>query len=143
MKLSHLIGCCVVGFVLSITGCAEKGPKLGTVTGVVTLDGDPVEGAMVQFLPLFPGGVEATSVERTDADGRFEMMYSVDRMGCLVGNHSVQITTQDWLKQPDGSNKIVKERIPAHYIGLKSILEFDVQEGENTANFELTKKKPK
>ncbi len=83
------------------------------------------------------------AVEKTDANGRYEMMYGVDKMGCLVGKHQVQISTQDYEKQPDGSNKTIKERIPRHYIGPDSILEFDVVEGENVADFDLTKKKPK
>ena len=135
--------CCLSLLCVFGVGCAEDGPALGSVTGTVTLDGEPVENAFVTFMPQAKGGTESVSAEKTDANGYFEMQFSVDRMGALVGRHQVQISTQDWEKQPDGSNKVIKERIPGHYFGPDSILEFDVKEGENEANFALTEKKPK
>jgi len=128
-----------------LTGCGDPGPKLGIVTGKVTLGDEPLEGAAIEFQPLFPEGKIAYSTAKTDADGFFEMQYSIDRKGVLVGNHQVQISTQDWEKQPDGSNKVIPERVPKWYFGPDSILEFDVQEGDNSADFDLSdsKKKPK
>lgn len=141
-KLCSIIPFSVLLFSFA-AGCSEKGPALGTVSGNVTLDGDPVEDAYVEFFPLFAGGTECRSAKKTDADGYFEMQYSVERSGVLIGKHQVQISTRDWEKQPNGSNKEIPERIPGHYFGSDSILEFDVKEGENVANFDLAKKKPK
>ena len=126
-----------------LSGCDDAGPKLGTVAGTITLEGEPVEDAFVYFMPLFEGGKEAMCAQKTDASGHYEMQYSLERKGVLVGMHQVQVTTQDWEKQPDGSNKVIPERIPKWYFGPDSILEFDVKEGENVADFELSKKKPK
>lgn len=134
---------CLIILCLFAVGCEKEGPPLGTVTGIVTLDGEPVENAFVTFMPLFQGGTESTGADKTDANGYYELQYDSDRMGALVGKHQVQISTQDWQKQPDGSNIVVKERIPSQYIGPDSILEFEVVEGKNEANFELTKKRPK
>ena len=123
-------------------GCGDSGPAVGLVKGTVTLDGEPVEGATVTFMPLFPGGSEATSAEKTDANGHYEMQYQTDRKGVLVGEHQVSIETYD--SQFDGvRNVVTKERIPRRYIGIDSILKFTVVEGKNTKDFELTKKKPK
>ena len=128
---------------LSIVGCGDSGPVLGTVTGTITLDGDPVENAFVEFHPQFEGGQIMYSKQKSDADGYYEMQFNVDRMGVPVGNYQVQVSTYDMDKQPDGSNKVVKERMPAHYIGYESILTYEVLKGDNDASFELTKKKPK
>lgn len=141
-KLHPIVGL-FIALLFFALGCGEKGPALGTVSGRVTLDGKPVEDAMVEFLPLFELGTECRSAKKTDSDGYFEMQYSLDRDGVLVGKHQVQISTRDSVKLPDGSNKEIPERIPRHYYGTDSILEFDVVDGVNVANFELTKKKPK
>lgn len=125
----------------TFVGCSESGPKLGTVSGIVTMEGEPVEGALVEFMP--DTGRGSTSPERTGSDGRFELQYSVERKGALVGKHQVQITTMYWDKDVEtGAITKVKEKVPAWYYGPTSVLEFDVQEGENEANFELSKKKP-
>lgn len=126
-----------------LLGCGESGPKVGTVTGTVKLDGDPVEGAFVTFMPLFSDGTECQSAEKTDASGAFEMQYSIDKKGVLLGEHQVTISTKDFEKQPDGSNKTIPEEIPKWYYGPDSVLRFTVEEGENVADFDLTKKRPK
>ena len=142
MKTSLTIKCTLIAFVLFCltTGCEESGPKLGTVSGTITLNDEPLENAAIEFHPLTSGKVV---YGKTDANGFYEMQYSTERKGVLLGKHQVQISTQDWEKQPDGSNKVIPERVPKWYFGPDAILEFDVQEGENTANFDLSKKKPK
>lgn len=130
-------------FLVAISGCGDKGPKLGTVTGTITLEGNPVEGAFVQFLPLFEQGVEVQSEFKTDANGYYEVRYSVERLGAMLGNYRVQISTQDSEKDPEtGAIKAVPEKIPKHYVR-DSALEFEVQSGPNDATFDLSKKKPK
>lgn len=131
----------ILATLILCAGCADPGPPLGTVTGTITLEGEPVKDADVEFHPLFNGGKIALS--RTDENGDFEMQYSLERKGVLVGNHQVQITTRRSDKRADGSNVEIPERIPKWYWGPDGILEFDVKEGANVANFELTKKKPK
>lgn len=123
-----------------LAGCGPSGPPFGTVAGRVTLEGEPVERAFVEF---HGDGSVCYAVAPTDEDGNYEMKFEQDREGIPVATYQVQISTQDWLKQEDGSNKVLKERIPKHYVGIDSILNFNVEQGENTANFDLSKKKPK
>jgi hypothetical protein len=54
-----------------VAGCGRGGPDVVSVTGLVTLDGGPVEGAIVTFNPSDPSGVFATGI--TTADGRFRL----------------------------------------------------------------------
>lgn len=57
--------------VLFFVGCGEprRGPELFPVTGSVTYDGEPVEGASVVFLPQ---DHKLAATARTDEEGRDE-----------------------------------------------------------------------
>ena len=148
MNSSIRLACVPFLLIVFSAGCEDKGPALGTVSGTITLEGEPVAEALVEFMPLEKGesgtlGRTAISAERTDSNGRYEMQYSVDRKGVLLGKHQVQITTWRSDKTPEGGNIEIKERIPKWYWGPDGVLEFDVKEGENVADFDLTKKKPK
>lgn len=71
-------------------GCGDDGrPPLVPVSGVVTLDNEPIAGAAVMFMPL-AGGRPAQGV--TDAAGKFRLTTFDDNDGALVGNHQVTIT---------------------------------------------------
>lgn len=71
-------------------GCGDDGrPPLVPVSGVVTLDHEPIAGAAVMFMPL-AGGRPAQGV--TDAAGKFRLTTFDDNDGALVGNHQVTIT---------------------------------------------------
>lgn len=133
-----------IAVIFAVSGCGEKGPLLGTVSGTITLEGEPLEGAYIVFSPtsLAAGGTEVNAAEKTDANGYYEMQYGIESMGVPPGTYQVQISTADWIKQPDGSTKVVKDTVPRHYVGIDSILEFTVVEGENDASFDLSQKKP-
>lgn len=142
MKSRNFVTVLLAVGIASLVGCKDDGPKLGTVSGIVTLEGEPVEGALIEFMPSTGRG--SISPQRTGSDGYYELQYVVDRKGALIGKHQVQITTSyDDKDVETGVNTRIKERLPAWYSGPTSVLEFDVQEGENEANFELSKKKPK
>lgn len=68
-------------------GCGSSGPELAPVTGVVTSEGKPLAGVMVEFFP--EEGVTSTGL--TDSEGRYSLKYN-DEEGAVVGNHKVQLT---------------------------------------------------
>lgn len=72
-----------------LTGCGDSGPDMAPVTGVVTLDGAPVENAAVMFVPE-AGGRPATGL--TDAEGKFSLETLKPGDGALVGKHKVTVT---------------------------------------------------
>jgi len=65
-----------------ITRCGPD-PNLGQVAGIVTYNGEPVEGATVSFFPASPDGVLAVGV--TDADGRYVLQAPLERRGATQG----------------------------------------------------------
>jgi hypothetical protein len=74
------------GAVLACAGCGG-GPV--PVSGVVTLDGQPLPQATVTFLPLGQG---RTASGFTDAEGRFHLSTLEQRDGALPGEYKVTVT---------------------------------------------------
>lgn len=89
---------------LGIGGCGgSDGPDTEPVTGIVTLDGQPVEGARVVFSPGSGGGQAASGV--TDAEGKYELTTFSQGDGAVVGNYNVIVTkTEGGANPADVSN---------------------------------------
>lgn len=116
-------------------GCGgSDGPVLGRVSGRVTLDGQPLEMATVEFVPEMPEGSSSSGV--TDASGRYELMYLEGRRGSLPGKYVVRITTWRQEHVPGGTPHEIAERVPSSY-NTDSGLRRDVTTGSNTLDFEL------
>lgn len=86
----------------SLVGCGEKGPELNPVTGVVTLDGQPLPKALVTFTPT--KGPNAAAL--TDASGKYELRYKNGDIGGAVGKYTVTFTTNTELPQNPKNEKI-------------------------------------
>lgn len=122
--------------VLAIVGCSAgpgDQPDLGSVTGVVTLDGKPLWKAKVEFEPA--SGRPSSGV--TNAKGEYELVYSPDEKGAKVGKHTVRITTFA-VGEGDAGDVVVTqpEKVPVVY-NTKTELEANVVAGPNTIPFEL------
>jgi hypothetical protein len=115
--------CCLV-LIVFIAGCKPAGPELGLVSGRVTLDGQPVEGARLKFQP---DGNKPPSIGVTDKDGHYEAFYKRDIDGAQVGQHTIVIRTSD------------NPAIPAKYNDATE-LRREVKVGKNEIDFELTSK---
>jgi hypothetical protein len=74
-------------FVAAIAGCG--GARTTPVEGVVLLDGKPLAGASIQFVPQEKGR-QATA--ETDASGQFAMSTLQPRDGVLPGTYKVVIS---------------------------------------------------
>src|SRR5947208_8900535 len=68
-------------------GCGKA--RTSPVEGTVLLDGKPLAGASIQFIPQ-GGGKDATG--QTDAGGRFAMSTFQPRDGVLHGSYKVVIS---------------------------------------------------
>jgi hypothetical protein len=78
-------GCLVL--VVALVGCAKS--CTSPVEGVVLLDGKPLAGASIMFVPQ-GSGRDATG--QTDASGAFVMSTFQPRDGVLPGSYKVVIT---------------------------------------------------
>jgi hypothetical protein len=79
--------------IVGIAGCdTSGGPSVSYVEGVVTLDGQPVEGASIGFSPVAEGGVGG--VGTTDANGVYKLTTPTGTVdgGVPAGDYNVTIT---------------------------------------------------
>jgi len=102
---------CGLGFLLlaAVSGCgAQRVP----VKGVVTLDSQPVEGAIVQFLSEKTGVQVGFGV--TDSDGNFEVGYLTPGEGLLPGTYLVTVVkSKEVVDSPEQAQKVKRQRIDA------------------------------
>lgn len=128
--------------ILCLTGCGSSGPALGTVTGTVTLDGKPVPAALVTFISKEADGT--SSYGKTDANGKYQLEFTTERFGAMLGNHDVVITTKRMSadEAPDTGTDEKTEfiAIPKHYA--RGALTAEVKSGSNVCDFALSTKKP-
>ncbi len=123
----------VLVLVSLFSGCSQRSsdtPELAVVSGVVTLDGQPLPNVTVAFVPTQGAG----SYGVTDESGKYELNAAGGNQGAIVGTHTVTITTPT--DGPPGPG--YKDPVPAKY-NTKSTLTVDVKPGKNPdTNFELT-----
>lgn len=151
-----LLGLCLLSLVaLTLTGCGSGSDTI-PVTGTVTLDGKPLEGASVNFSPA-EAGTPARAV--TDASGKFELTTNEPKDGALPGSYNVGVTKMDKdsvdsTAAPDGSaeegmmlsgpgaGRVAprpKSLIPDKYTNPnKSGITVEVKEGMEPVTIELT-----
>lgn len=100
---------------LAFAGCSgtEAVPGIVRVTGEVTLNGDPVEGATVTFQP--EGAARAAS-GRTDAKGAFKLTTLNPGDGALPGNYKVMISK---VEDTDPAHQMSAEEFTAMVSGGK------------------------
>jgi hypothetical protein len=145
-----LMGCCVI-FAL---GCPSKKDEAGrkNISGVVTLDGTPLQEGNIQFSPLdtqAPQGAGVIGGTTTVKDGKYELKRD---LGLYAGTYQVSIThtviidLKTNLPAEDPSQYYetpgayrLEHTIPDKY-NTKTTLEITVGEEKNqTHDFALTK----
>ena len=129
------------GAVLLIVGGCSDGPKLADVSGTVTLDGKPVPGAVLTFIPENPEG--STSYGQTDAQGQYSLMFTRSKYGAMLGKHRVEIETRKISADEAADMKAAGEEAPAYVAIPKKYREAgaltaEVTSGSNKIDFPLT-----
>ena len=129
-----IVGGAVALLVAIAAGCSDSGPEIGSVTGLVTLDGKPLAGAQVEFQP----DTGAPSYGATNNAGEYDLIYTPGKSGALVGKHTVRITTYRATGEP-GSQKVVLERVPPQFNAASTLVR-EVKAGSNKFNFTIMSK---
>jgi hypothetical protein len=103
--MRSIIGCAcssiaLITLVLIGYGCGD-GPALVPASGNVTLDGEPLEGAIVTFVPVVGNAVSTTGTDSTGPKGNFQMSYN-GRAGLAPGKYKVMISKTEDVSSKDG-----------------------------------------
>lgn len=139
------------------SGCGPKGPALQPATGVVTLDGEPVDAATVTLVPAGGAGGIASGI--TDAAGRFTITTVVPglgaRAGIAAGDYAVTVTKMTSSADgspasddpgfvppvPENAAPKITYLVPKGYSDpTKSGLEVTISTGKTELKFELDSK---
>jgi hypothetical protein len=104
-------GAALVAVVVGLAGCGDGGPKIVPVSGVVTIDGQPLSYGHVQVIPA--GWRPASG--RIGADGRFTLTTTVSGDGCAVGTHPVAVLAGESL-----TPETMKWHAPQKYADIKT-----------------------
>lgn len=144
-----MTSCSGVGFLVFllgiVAGCSRNPsdmPELGLVSGIVTMNSEPLAHATVAFWPT-SGGRTSTGV--TDEKGFYELVYIRSIKGAKLGVNKVSVTTEsEPIYDEESGINVVRgprsETVPKKYRGEASTLEFDVKPGKNTYDIELRTK---
>ena len=129
-------------------GCGASGPAMVKVTGTVTLDGTPVDGASVVFMPAITG---KPAQGKTDAAGKFALNTDPSKPedGAQEGEYIVTVRgvrTPGVQANPDGTsgdNSQYREEwfVPKHFSNpASSGLRQTVAKGMQPVELKLTSK---
>ena len=115
-QIEHTPVCVLLLAVAMLIGCGDGRPKRVSVTGTVTYQNKPVEGARVTF--VCTGARPASST--TDSEGRFQLgTYGLDD-GAVLGTHAVTVVKTKPVAgiDPKRPSKMVDHLLPAPYRNL-------------------------
>ena len=141
---------------MSCVGCGSGGPALYSVTGKVTLDGQPLPNVNVSF---FPGDSKLPSSGGvTDSQGVYKLTTAQGTTGAVAGKHKITVyagqsgspTARPEGMYKDGGTKDAKGKssapkidnpVPEKYSSPdKSTLDKDVAAKSNVIDLELSSK---
>jgi hypothetical protein len=108
-------------------GC---GPAMGSVSGTVTMDGQPAEAIQVDFQPV--AGDVGGAMGVTDAQGNYTLYYPGEKTGAPPGEYIVRLTGAERESSPG----LV---VPPKY-NVESDLKRTVVAGANDFDFEIESK---
>lgn len=103
---------CMLLVPFALVGCGSSDlPDTVPVTGTVTMDGTPVDGATVNFLSE---GGSIVSAGTTDASGKFSLTTIIGSQsveGAVVGSHGVAVVKTDSAGQKIDDPKAYMEQM--------------------------------
>ncbi len=150
MKNKFLLFFALIGLLAAIPACGGGAIKTEGVTGVVTLDGEPLPNATVYFTPVDKTSGAQQSVGRTNEAGEYKLqtLLGAADAGTTPGDYVVTIDCVDEVETgamttDDDGNDVPEmeeiQRVPSRYLnGETSGLTATVVKGSNTFNFDLT-----
>ncbi|MDR2114801.1 MAG: hypothetical protein LBP87_00310 [Planctomycetaceae bacterium] len=139
---------CVIVFV---AGCSPKVSYLPTehVQGVVTLDGVPIDDALVTFIPVKADGVAASGYSNTEGIYQLTAVGGEPQKGAVTGDYIVTVnkveikmvkTPSHYPNEPSTETAVQTPILHKNYLNAKtSPLKATVTKGKNKIDLPLTK----
>jgi hypothetical protein len=109
---------------LAGAGCGGLG--FAEVRGTVLVDGKPLQGAFVTFVPEGPDVVRG--VGSTNAEGRYRVIRPGSKVGAMIGKNRVSVTGGD-----------AGQTLPPQY-NTESTLTYEVKRGANVFDIDIKMK---
>lgn len=131
----------IVGVLL--VGCGSR-VELGQVAGTVRIDGQPLPGVLVTFIPEKSGsGAAIRSMGLTDGAGRYELRAEIQQSGAVLGKHQIIVEDLAVHSAPRSADGTVLQmppvRFPARYSHpLQTPFTKSVERGQQTIDLDLT-----
>src|SRR5262245_1223682 len=133
-----------------VAGCGRKGPNLPPqypVSGTIMLDGKPLAGAGIMFLPR--GETRGTGAfAMTDAAGKYSLKTDYGGPGAPDGEYAVTISKvvnrdgTPYVPNPNAAEAGERETLPGTYSdSMKTVLKANVPKGGDTIDFDLKSKR--
>jgi len=122
----------------SLVGCGRSGPEKAAVSGRVTYQGKPVPKGVIAFIPVAPGGRNATGAIRPD--GSYTLQTEEPEDGAQLGEYRVTISAHDEPLLDYTPAQPVKPKLlvpPEYEDPEKSGLKKTVVRGSNVFEFDL------
>lgn len=150
MKNKFLLFFALLGLLAALPACGGGAIKTEGVSGVVTLDGEPLPNATVYFTPVDKTSGAQQSVGRTNEAGEYKLQTLLGKAdaGTTPGDYVVtidcvdEVATGGTTTNDDGEEVPEMEeiqRVPSRYLnGETSGLKATVVKGSNTFDFALT-----
>jgi len=106
----------------TLCGCAKSPPPMTEVEGTVTLDGQPLPFALVEFQPdLAKFGAELNSSATTDEKGFYRLTCHYNQQpGAAVGKHRVVISDTPTPEEYRSQEPEVQAKLARYRAGLKN-----------------------
>ena len=142
----------VLALLACVAGCGKRGSSLPTqyIEGMVTLDGTPVDDALITFTPVVKeGGVAATGY--SDATGKYTLtsVGGDPQRGAIVGDYIVTVskvsikmvkTPPQYPGEPPTESAVQTQILPQAYLKAdKSPLKASVVKGKNSIDLPMSK----
>ncbi|WP_013627735.1 hypothetical protein [Rubinisphaera brasiliensis] len=123
------IAAVLTAFSLFLTGCGGGGdtPDLGKVYGKVTIDGNPAASVLVTYTPAAGG---RQSIGETGPDGSYQLVYSSDNMGAIIGEHNVTISSIVELDPESADTMNPGSSVPKEYLDVTKTVTVDAGSNE-------------
>ena len=146
MKNKLFLFLALVGLLATVPACGSKAIKTEGVSGVVTLDGEPLAGASVKFVPLDGTGSESVGTTNEKGEYKLQTLLGAADAGTTPGEYKVTVDCVETYEtgvtfEENGVEKNetkVRSMIPEKYNNAEtSGLTATVAPGDNKIDFAL------